>query len=98
MPTTKTSFTIGIKAPNLSDGEWIKVTNLDSGGTIRGQVKSKECILNPANSDLTWKEGDALSIETNGRILESANVTLTKGGAKKSFTSSTADDSPAVNL
>ncbi len=98
MPTTKQSIPIGIKAPSLNDGEWVKVTNLKSGGTLRGQIKSGECILNPANSNLTWNDKDTLSVESNGRILESSAATISKGGAQIKFTSSTADDSPAVNL
>ncbi len=98
MVTTQQSIPIVVKCTNMSDGEDIKVTNLTEGGTIRGQVKSAECILNPQNSNLSWNNGAVISIESNGRILQSKSVTITKGGARTTLDSSSADDSPAVSL
>ena len=83
---------------DLSDGEYVKVTNLTSGGTIRVQAKGGEAVVNPATSKLVWSTGDTLSIETQGRYVESASTTISKGGAKVTLSLGTADDSPAVNL
>ena len=85
MPTPYTSFNIGIKgSTGLSTKEYVKVTNLTRGGTIRGQVVSNgEIILNPANFSKAWQEGDSLSVEISGVTLGSASVTLSKGGVKK---------------
>jgi len=98
MPTTKKSHVIGVKVANLSDKEYVKVINFTSGGSITGQVSSGECLLNPADSDLTWNEGDTIVVESNGRRLESASTTISKGGAKVTLTLTANDDSPQINL
>ncbi len=99
MPDTKKSIPIGVKASNaLSAGEWDKVTNLTSRGTHRDQAKSSgETVLNPTNSDLTWDNGDVLSIEINGKYIGSKSVTITKGGVNTTVTT-TADAGPTVSL
>jgi len=99
MPTTLKPYVIGIKNTNLSAGEYVKVTNFTSGGTLRGKVNSSgEVVLNPENSGLTWVDGDSIIVESTGRIVFSATATLGSGGAKITSTASTADDSPAVSL
>ena len=98
MPTTKKSISIGVTCTNLSTNEYVKITNLTSGGTIRAKVVSGEAIGNPANSDLTWNDGDVISVESQGRYVASSSSTISKGGARVTLTLSAADDSPAVSL
>ena len=100
MPTTQKPFVIGVKNTNFTAGEYIKVTNTTSGGTIRGPVNSSgEAELNPENFGFSnWSVGDVLLIESNGRIVFNYKATIGKGGVNKTSTVSTDDDSPAVNL
>lgn len=100
MPTPTTKFTIAVKNTNLSAGEYIKVTNHTSGGTIRQKIKTGgECILNPQDENLSWSDGDTISIESQGRIVFSTSTTISKGGAKYTNNAAgTADDMPAVSL
>ncbi len=99
MPTPPVKNIIGVKCPNLSDGEYVKFVNLSAVATNqRVQVKSGEALLNIAN--LTgWSESDAISVETHGRIVESSSTTIsTVGGTKVTLSSSTAASDPAVDL
>ena len=99
MPTTYTPFTISVKNGNLSVNDYIKVTNYTSGGTITGKCKSNgECVLNPANSELNWSNGDEIMIESNGRYVFSKKTKLAQGGAKVTDTTGSADDNVQVNL
>ena len=100
MATTYTPFIISIVCANLSDGEWVKVTNFTNGGTLRGRVKSGECILNPANEKFSWANGDIIQVETQGRISDSTTTTLSKGGAKVELEESLddTDSFPAISL
>ncbi len=99
MPTVQKPVAIAVKNNNLNTGEYIKITNLTSGNTIRIQVDSnKEAVVNPSDLGYTWNEGDSLSIESNGRIVFNSASTISKGGVKLTDTTSSADDSPAVSL
>ena len=98
MPTPVKPIIIGIKNTNLEDGEYVKVTNLTAGGTLREKIKSNEAVLNPSNSNLTWSNGDSLLIESNGRIPFSSTATITKGGARVTSTANTVDAGPTVSL
>ena len=99
MPTTPSSIVIAVKSSTTAyDGEYVKVTNLTSGGTITGQFKDSECILNPANSNLTWSNGDLLNIEVKGRLIGSTQTRISKGGVDVTVTTSADTNSPAINL
>lgn len=91
---------IKVKNTNLSAGEYIKVTNFTSGGTIRGQVDSSgELILDPSNSDLTWANGDKIQVESLGRIPFVSYGTISKRSYTATSSASTADTStPAVDM
>ena len=98
MPTPPTISLISVKCANLSDGEYVKIVNLSATAVSqRIKVKSGEAILNIAN--LTgWSVGDTISVETQGRIVESSSTTITAGGVKVTLSATSADDMPAVNL
>lgn len=99
MPTTQKPFIIGVKNTNLNAGEYVKVTNVTSGGTIKEAVNSSgEAAINPENHGLKWGLDDVILIESNGRIVFNYKATIGKGGVNKTSTASSADDSPAVNL
>lgn len=100
MPTTKKSFGIGVKSSaSTNKGEKCKVTNFTSGGTITGEfTASNECVMNPADSNLTWSNGDTLMVEVSGRLLGSKQVTLTKGGINAEVTTAADTSSPAISL
>jgi hypothetical protein len=102
MPTPTTKFTIGVKASGtLSTGEYVKVTNLTNGGTMKGAVVSEEVIFNPADEGFTdWASGDTLSIEIQGRLLGSESKTITRGGVKTTVTATAAKTEalPAVSI
>ena len=99
MPTPSVKNLIGVKCTNLSDGEYVKITNLSADVAIqRVVVKSGEAVLNIAN--LTgWSVGDTISVESQGRIVESSSTTIAaKGGTEVTLSASTAATLPAVNL
>ena len=100
MPTPKTPIVIGIKNTNLSEGEYVKVTNYTSGGTIKIAVNSSgEAKVTPANEGLTWNSGDVIVIEGQGRIPFRSQKTLSDGGVTVTSSSSTANtSSPSVSL
>ncbi|KKN24752.1 hypothetical protein LCGC14_0891780 [marine sediment metagenome] len=99
MPTPPTLNLISVKCANLSDGEYVKITNLSANATSQlVKVASGEAVLNIAN--LTgWSTGNTISIETQGRIVESSSTTIsTTGGTKVTLSSSTAASDPAVDM
>ena len=102
MPTTQKSNVIGIQASGaLSEGEYVIVKNLTSGGKITDKANSNgEVLINPGDSGLTWNNGDTLSVEVQGRLLGSTSTTISKGGAKVTVTATTAKTAalPAVSL
>ena len=99
MPTQKKPAIITIKVTNGNEGEYVKVTNFTSGGTIRGKLNSnKEVILEPSESNLTWNENDSISVEMYGRITNSSLKTISKGGASVTLTASADTTTPMVNL
>ena len=102
MPTPVKPGIIGVRAAtlsNLNDGEYVKVTNYTSGGTISGAVKGGAVYLDPRDSNLTWNVDDTIIAEINGRVLKSASTTIKKEGTQITLTvGSTDDDSPQVNL
>lgn len=99
MPTTYQSFTISVKNGKLGAGDYIKVTNFTSGGTITAKCNATgEAILNPADSNLSWSNGDDIMIESNGRVVFNKQTKILKGGATVSDTTSSADDNVQVNL
>ena len=82
MPTAVKPITVGVKVTNGSQYEYVKVTNLTSGGTITGQLNAdKECVLNSEESNLTWNAGDALVVSIAGRLNQNVKITA-KGGAR----------------
>ena len=101
MPTPIKSFPIAVKSStSINIGETCKVTNLSRESVaLTGEFGAgNECVLNPANSDETWVVGDKLMITINGRLVGSAEVTLTKGGIRTTVTTTADTSSPAVNL
>lgn len=102
MPQPKHAITIGVKSSTgtFNTGEYVKVTNFTSGGTLRGTVDSnKEAILTvPLDFDYAWANGDVCSVEINGRLLGSAQATINKGGIAITVTTSADADQPAVDL
>ncbi len=103
MAAPKHAITIGVKgSATLSAGEFVKVTNLTSGGTLRGAADSTgEVILNiPPDFDFTWANGDVCSVEIAGRVLGSVQATINKGGIQVTVTATTAkaDAQAAVDL
>ena len=73
---------IGIKVAGANAGEYVVVRNNTRGGQLTGKINSaKEVILNPASSDLDWRDGDDLVIEMSGANKGSTTAKLngTKG-------------------
>ncbi len=101
MAAPKHPIKIGVKSStSISAGEFIKVTNLTSGGTLRGTADSTGEILftQPPDFAFTWKNGDKCSIESNGRLIGSTVETISKGGIITTLTTAADTSSPAVNL
>ena len=101
MPAPKHPIVIGVKSStSISEGEFIKVTNLTSGGTLRGPVDSSgEVLLTPPpDFGFTWANGDKVSVEVNGRLIGSGVTTIAKGGANFEVTTAADASSPAVDL
>ena len=102
MADPKHTITVGVQSDStaLSEGEFAKVTNLTSGGTLRGAADSTgEVILNiPPDFEFTWKNGDVCSVEISGRLLKSQSATITRGGIKVKLGASADTSSPAVDL
>ncbi len=98
----KHAITVGVQSSGtaLSKGEFAKVTNLTKGGTLRGAADSTgEVILAiPPDFDFQWENGDVCSVEISGRLLKSANVTISKGGIQAKLNASADTSSPAVDL
>ncbi|MHA1827948.1 MAG: hypothetical protein ACTSX6_04790 [Candidatus Heimdallarchaeaceae archaeon] len=90
---------IKFKVTNGNLGEYVKVTNVTSGGTLTGKLNSSgECELNPADEGLTWSEGDKVQGSISGRINQCAEKTITKGGCTFNFTTSATSSMANVNL
>jgi hypothetical protein len=100
MPTPTAPISIKVKNTNLSEGEYVKITNFTSGGTLRGRVNSSgEITLDPNASSLTWADGDKVQAESTGRIPFVSYGTISKSSFKAVSTASTADTStPAVDM
>ncbi len=101
MATPKHAITIGIKSStSISAGEFVKVTNLTKGGTLRGTADSTgETILTiPPDFEFQWENGDDCSVEVSGRLIGSKTVKIAKGGITTTVTTSADASSPAVDL
>lgn len=102
MPTPKHTVTIGVQSEgtDLNAGEYVKVTNLTSGGTLRGSADDTgEVVLSPPpDFAYTWKNGDICSIQIGGRMLISQNETISKGGIHIKLNAAADTASPAVDL
>ncbi len=82
MAAPKHAISIGVQASGtLTPGEFVKATNLTSGGTLRAQAgtNGEVHIVTPPDFDFTWKDGDKVSIEISGRLLGSVEKTINKG-------------------
>lgn len=101
MPTTKTSIVIGVKSStSISAGEYCTISNLSKTGVIKGVFDSNgECVVNPSDYGYDdWANGDVLSVQISGRLIGSKNVTISKGGATATVTTSADTASPAIDL
>ncbi len=100
-PTRYTKYLIAVTSSSaVNTGERCKVTNLEGRGVITGEFNTtkKECVLNPANSNLEWVVGDKLMIEVSGRLKGSEQTTLTAGGIKVPVTTTADTTSPGIDL
>jgi len=98
MPAT-TPKLISFKVSSGSEGEYVKATNITSGGTVRGQLNaSKECVINVAKEGFTWSEGDKIHGSISGRLNQCAEKTLTKGGCTFSFSDTATSSMASVSL
>ena len=100
MPTPVLPISIKVKNTNLSAGEYVKVTNFTSGGTVRGKVSSNgEVSFEPNDLGHTWSNSDVIQIESLGRIPFVSYTTISKNASKTTSTASTSDTTtPAVDM
>jgi len=101
MPTPVSPVLITIKVTNGNAGEYVKVTNLTSGNTMRGILNSSgEAILNTADKKYgyTWNNGDAIQVEIHGRINQVVNQTLSSVTTTRKFTLSNSADTATVGV
>ena len=90
---------IAFKVTNGSVKEWVKATNITSGGTIRGQLDSSgQCSLNPAKSNLTWNEGDKIHGSISGRINQNSEQIIKGGGCLFQFTNSATTTIASISI
>lgn len=76
---------IGIKVNSGTAEEYIKITNLTSGGTLTAKLNSDgEAVFNPALIR-TWSEGDVIHAVMSGRINQCAEGKISKGGINFKF-------------
>lgn len=101
MPTPIKPVSIAVKVTNGNEGEWIKVTNFTSGGTIRAQLNSKsEAVVNSAESNLTWKVDDIIQVEVHGSLNETKRAVLATTSSSRKFTLSGSADAntPGISM
>ena len=100
MAATDRPKVVGFTVDNANQGEYVKVTNITSGGTMKGAVDSNgELTLNSEKELGTeWSEGDVVVGQISGRLNESSKKTLTKGGATFNFTSTATTTIPNLSL
>ena len=86
MPTPIGPVQIAVKVTNGREGEYVKVTNLTSGGTIRAKLNSaKEGAVNSADSGFTWNIGDVIQATISGRINQTIQQTLATTASSRKF-------------
>lgn len=102
MPTPTGIRLVKVKTKSTAyAGEYIKVTNLTSGGTIRKKIEGTtgEIIINPADEGQTaWAVGDTIQAEINGRLLGYASGTMAKSGVTLTMNDAADTSSPAIDL
>ena len=88
MPTAPTlPVQIAVKVTSGREGEYVKVTNLTSGGTLRVQLNSKsEGVVNSKDISTTWAVGDVIQAEIHGRINQTVRQVLASTSTSRKFT------------
>ena len=99
MPTPTRQKSIGIKVPDASIGEYVKVTNLTSGGQYYGRLQGTDrSVIISQNEDFVWNEGDSIQITMLGRLKGVSNQVVTGGGVNVTLSASADTSTPAVDL
>lgn len=91
---------IGVKVPAANIGEYVKVTNLTSGGSATARISGTDrvAITNPGE-DFAWNNGDTIQAEIHGRINGYARAKIEGGGIGEMAINASADTStPGADL
>lgn len=95
MPTTvPMPKGVHVKVTNGAENEYVKVTNLTSGRSFTEQLNSKkECVVK-----IVASEGDVVLVQSQGKVLGSEKLIITKGAATATIGESAATSFPSVIL
>ena len=90
---------IGIKVPDARVGEYVKVTNLTSGGQFYARLQGADisAIINQGD-DFSWANNDIIQAEIHGRVNGYARTTIQAGGASMTISASVDTTTPGGDL
>ena len=99
MAAPKLVRTIGVKAPDLSIGEYVTIKNLSRGGQLIQKVDGtdRSTVFNPAPS-LEWQDGDIVHAEVHGRVNGYTRTKISSGGSLITISASADTTTPGVAL
>ena len=91
---------IAFKVTNGREGQYVKATNITSGGTMTGKLNSnKECVLNPAKElGSEWSENDKIQGSISGEINQCSVKTIKNGGCAFSFSNTATSSMSNVTM
>ena len=90
---------IGIKVPDASIGEYVKVSNLTAGGQFYGKIiNSDRSVVITQSDDFSWENGDDIQAEMNGRLKGFLKTKIQDGGANITLAASADTTTPGVEL
>lgn len=99
MPTPTLQKVIGVKVPDASIGEYVKVSNLTSGGQYYAKIQGTDrSVVLSQNEDFIWAENDVIQAEIHGRINGYARKTIQAGGASIIISASADTSTPGADL
>ena len=90
---------IGINVPGANIGEYVKVTNITSGGHVYAKLQGTDrSAIISQNEDFTWEEGDVIHAEMLGRIVGFTRTTIQGGGADITLSAAADTLTPGADL
>jgi len=91
---------VAVKVTNANIDEYVKVTNLTSGGTTYAKIRGadRSAIVGPPE-DFDWNNGDTVQAEIHGRLNGMVRGKIQAGGSTELVITASADTTtPGADL